>query len=333
LLPVCCYDGPSLTFGPHLIRWPASCELVELEVSHLQLLFTNGDWVTRSCPCVGNAPRTQNGSRVRFKRDCSRLRQIRLVGINAESDNGWSVMMKDKGPALPTSSDIVQDRVRIAFPQDADEAGRTENPTAIAYLSELRSRMKDLSESSRRTVVLLLLVAAVFQLLDQAAVVSVQAGPFQIRDLSLIQRVLPLIFAYLIYDATVFGVRYLYSLRVASEIARSCQPSIKSSSLDALLNPQGSPLFGPMLWHRSKSRQYRLLTGLTLVLRLGSLLVPLMIEVYAFYRLFEVFGRRDEVIWISALISFGFIVLAAMVILTGLRDGLIRPRALVGPGL
>jgi hypothetical protein len=253
--------------------------------------------------------------------------------VKPELDVEWWFMMKDEQPALPVSGEILKNRVRTAFPKDHEKADQKENSAAIAYLGELRVRMKDLSDSSRRTVILLLLVAAAFQLLDQAAVVSVQAGPFQIRDLSVIQKVLPVIFAYLIYDETVSGIRYLYSLRVASEISRAFQPSVKSSSLDGLLNPQGSPLFGPMLWHRSKSREYRLLAKLTQVLRLGSLLLPLVIEAYAFYRIFEAFGFRDVVVWISALVALGFIIFAALVILTALRDGLIEPKAILGPGL
>jgi hypothetical protein len=241
-------------------------------------------------------------------------------------------MTRDLGSALSASGETLKGRVRRAFVSEA-ESYEHANQAAIEYLAELRSRMKDLSEGIRRTAVLLLLVAAVFQLLDQAAVVGLQAGPFRISDLSIIQRVLPAIFAYLIYEMAVLGVRYLYSINVAIEISKLFQPSIRSSKLDVLLNPQGSPLFGPMLWHRSQSREYRLVSKFMLVLRLGSVLLPPIIEIYAYYRLFEAFGLKDAIVWLSALVSLGLIMFAGLVVLTALRDGLIRPTNVLGPVL
>ena len=234
-------------------------------------------------------------------------------------------------PVTSDSRAIARYRVHKAFSSTAGVHDGHEDQDWIEYLRDLRGRMKDISESSRRTVLLMLLVAATFELLDRAAVTNVQAGPFQIKDLSLIQRVLPVIFAYLIYEETVLGVRYLYSMSIASEIARTFQPALKSSTLDGPLNPQGSPLFGPMLWHRSASRSYRLLALFTIVLRLGSLTAPLIIEAYAFYRLFRLFGAGDIIVWISVIFSFGFTLFAALVILTGLQDGLIRWKSLLGP--
>jgi hypothetical protein len=241
--------------------------------------------------------------------------------------------MKEQRPVGATSGDTVKDRVRGAFPETAEGDDQSARQVALEYLTELRSRMKDLSEGIRRAASLLLLVAAVFQLLDQAAVVGLQAGPFQIEDLSIIQQALPVVFAYLIYDATVLGMRYLYSINVAIEISVQFQPTIRSNRLDVLLNPQGSPLFGPMLWHHSASALYRLIGRFMLLLRLGSVLAPLGIEGYAYYRLFSAFGADDLVIWISLLISLFFIVFAALVVLTALRDQLIRPSNMFGPAV
>lgn len=151
--------------------------------------------------------------------------------------------MRDRESARSVSDETLKDRVRRAFLGDAKSYEHA-NQAAIDYLGELRSRMKDLSEGIRRTAVLLLLVAAVFQLLDQAVVVGLQVGPFRISDLSIIQRVLPAVFAYLIYDMAVLGVRYLYSINLAIEISELFQPSIRSNRLDVLLNPQGiSPIW------------------------------------------------------------------------------------------
>ena len=68
LLPVRCpARNPDLR-DHNLIRWLASCELLELEAGRpavrLRPLVTVGD---RSCPCGPGAPRTQHGPRVRSR--------------------------------------------------------------------------------------------------------------------------------------------------------------------------------------------------------------------------------------------------------------------------
>jgi hypothetical protein len=222
-------------------------------------------------------------------------------------------------------SGVVDQRVRTAFPE------QTDSEEAVEYLSELRGRMKDVSEISRRTILLLLLTAATFELLNRAAVVNVKVGPFEIKDLSLIQKVLPVVFAYLIYDECVLGVRYLYSMRVADTITQSFQPSLSKATLDKLLHPQGSSLLGPMTWHRSRSLIYRLTGVFTVILRVGSVITPLVIEIYAFYSLRRQFGLNDAIVAFSLAFSLGFLAYSALIVLTGIRDGLIPLTRLLGP--
>jgi hypothetical protein len=216
-----------------------------------------------------------------------------------------------------TSYGDIERRVRTAFPK------RDDGPVALQYLNELRTQMQDISKSSRQNVLLLLLTAAAFELLNRAAVANAEIGPFQIKDLSLIQKVLPVIFAYFIYYAFVLGARYLYSMRVADEITRTFQPALSDAILDRLLYPQGSPLFGPLLWHKSNSSMYRLTTAFTRVLRIGSVVSPILIEIYAFSSLRDRFGLNDVVVAFSLIFSLGFLAFSALILLTSLRDGLV----------
>jgi hypothetical protein len=153
----------------------------------------------------------------------------------------------------------------------------------------------------------------------------------QIEDLAPIQKALPVIFAYLIYEQVALGVRYLYSWTVASGIARLFQQSLRATGLDELLNPIGSALFGPMEWYQSDTFMRRMVGVFNVALRGGSLLVPLFIEGYALYQLFKVFGSKDVVVWFSAVFSLGFISFAALVVLTSLNDKLVRFRTLAVP--
>jgi hypothetical protein len=181
------------------------------------------------------------------------------------------------------------------------------------FLSALQVTMKDVTDAGRRSALLALLVMAAFLLLDRAAVTSAQVGPFQIKDLSLIQKALPVLFAYLIYDLSATGIRFLYSRAVHEEITRLIEPPLSATRLDRLLLPHSSPLYGPM-YFGTDQRLNRIARLFTALLRLGSLLSVLLIEAYALYRLFKVFGDRDPLVWLSTAFSTGFVLFAAVIL-------------------
>jgi hypothetical protein len=67
--------------------------------------------------------------------------------------------------------------------------------------------MKELISSLRRSVFGLLLIAAVVQLLDLAAISDFQLGPIRLSDLTLVHKFLPVVASYLIYDIVVTVIR------------------------------------------------------------------------------------------------------------------------------
>lgn len=143
------------------------------------------------------------------------------------------------------------------------------------FYTRLLERMKDLSDSSRRSVYLLLLVSASIELLDQAAISDIQIGPFQVHDLSFIRKALPVIGGYLIYELSANGVRYLYSRRLANAIVEQYQPELSAvGQYPRLIYPLASSLFGPLPWHQSDHIRLSLITVFTAVLRIGSLAIP-----------------------------------------------------------
>jgi hypothetical protein len=236
--------------------------------------------------------------------------------------------MSQEKPQTSASEAFFRDitsRVDTAF------TGQNARDTATTYLSDLRSRMKDIRDAGRRTVALLLLTAATFELLNRAAISNVQLGPIQVKDLSLIQKALPVVFGYLIYEQTTQGVRYLYSLTIANGISHLFQQPLRATQLDELLNPIGSPLFGPMDWHESDTFMRRLVGVFTIALRTGSIVVALLIEVYSLYQLFKVYGGTDAYVWFSTIFALAFITFAALVVLTGISDKLIRVNIIIGP--
>jgi hypothetical protein len=209
--------------------------------------------------------------------------------------------------------------------QAVEKAFGNEPSKAADYLTSLRTIMKDITDAQRRSVVLLLLVATAFVMLDHSAIVNAQLGPFQIRDLSPVQKALPVLFAYLIYDSVVSGVRYLYSRVVYYEISHLCQEHLHSTHLDRLVLPHGSSLFGPWLFLPEGNRLQGFIRRTTRVLRWGALASVFAVEVYLIYRLFRVYGAGDIVVWLSAIISLSLVVFSVMVGLVSRPNQLTRP--------
>jgi hypothetical protein len=200
------------------------------------------------------------------------------------------------------------------------------------FYTRLLERMKDLTDSSRRSIYLLLLISASVELLDQAAVSNVQIGPFQVHDLSFIQKALPVVGGFLIYELATNGVRYLYTRRLANSLIEQFQPALSAiGHYPRLVYPLASSLFGPLAWYQQDHARFRLIKVSTAVLRVGSLAIPPLLELRWYWRLFETHGFRDVLVWLSVCFTLGFVAFASLVVWTSVKTGMIRGGILLGP--
>jgi hypothetical protein len=197
--------------------------------------------------------------------------------------------------------------MRRSFAQRTQQAFSGEDGPSRArnYLGSLHASMKDIADAEKRSVFLSILVAFTFELFNRAAISNVQIGPFEIRDLSLVHKCLPVLFAYLMYDLMVLGVRYVQSHAIHTEIVRRFDRRLSESGLDLLLLPQESSLFGPT-YIPSNNKMGMVVKLLTVLLTFGTLILPLFIEGYMLIRLFDTFGKSDFLVWSSAIFAIGF---------------------------
>jgi hypothetical protein len=86
-----------------------------------------------------------------------------------------------------------------------------------------------------------------------------------------------------------------------------------------------------MEWYQSDTFMRRLVGVFTIVLRTGSIVVALLIEGYALYQPFKVYGGTDAYVWFSTIFALAFITFAALVVITGISDKLIRVNIIIGP--
>jgi hypothetical protein len=201
---------------------------------------------------------------------------------------------------------------------------------AERFYCRLLERMKDLADASRRDAYLLLLVAACMELLNRAAIVDVSLGPFAVNDISLVHKVLPVVAAFLVYDISANGVRYLYTRKLANSVVDDYQPALSAASTYSRLTyPLASSLYGPLPWYQERVR-IRPIVAMTAALRIGAVILPPVLMISWFWRLFSTYGADDVLVWISACFTAGFVIFAALVVLEALTARMFRRGILLG---
>jgi hypothetical protein len=213
------------------------------------------------------------------------------------------LIQKYKGPVEEPDFST---RVQKAF-GDLDGASAAQN-----YLPPLRENMKDIAHAQRRSMMLWLFGAAAFELFNRAAIAEATLGPLKLTDISFIHKGLPVFLAYLLYDVTAVGIVYVYSEVVWSETIRLVQEPLASSGLDRLLLPFGTSLIGP-IWVSSSKRWNWVVMFFTAILRLSTVIVPLVFIGYALVYLYIVFGTHDFLVWLSAFFTLGFLFYAVII--------------------
>lgn len=105
-----------------------------------------------------------------------------------------------------------------------------------AFIQGLREQMASLSNAQRRSETWALVVAALFVLIEVAAIGSRTAiGPFEITNLADVQRFLPILYSYFVYDDVVSASRFMYTRDVWDAAIRQYDHRLYESGFDRLL--------------------------------------------------------------------------------------------------
>jgi hypothetical protein len=121
-----------------------------------------------------------------------------------------------------------------------------ENRAYVAeYLKDIRQNFRDANSSLGRSITLIVLSMAIFELLARAAIAKASIGPFEIGDLTLVQRALPVIVAYLLYQTCSLFVTVYDFIKVHQELVEILHPDIRAYSLDYFLQPVSHSAIGP----------------------------------------------------------------------------------------
>jgi hypothetical protein len=184
-----------------------------------------------------------------------------------------------------------------------------------SYLEVVRDNLKASHEGRARAFVVLVALGFLYVLVDVAAVEEVSFGPVKISDLSIVQKVIPVAYAYVVYTALMFNMLASTYYRAHQAALAERHPSIVSREVDVFLLPAAVTVFGSEgLVPLGKPRRAEWAYVVALVIVAGAaLLAGLLFEAWALYRLFDRFGIDDLVSWISVALSGALLVLTALV--------------------
>jgi hypothetical protein len=167
----------------------------------------------------------------------------------------------------------------------------------------LRQNWRDICSSISRTIALIVLSAGAFELLSRAAVAKASLGPFEIRDLSLVQKILPVMIAYLFYDLSNLYYQDSQYSAIHELLLKTTHKDFQDADLDLYLEPRVASMYHPAGLRRAYDRP---LYYFTTFIWLVGLFGITAFQVYAFYQNFQVFGVDDVLTWFTLGIAILF---------------------------
>jgi hypothetical protein len=190
----------------------------------------------------------------------------------------------------------LRSRLDAAFP-DGDEA------SAEKFLEKLYPVWKDITDSMRRSVLLLVLAVVVFELLNRSVVEEASVGPLKIKDLQLLQTAIPIFVAYVFYDLVTLAFRWTETELVFAGVMKRCYKQLYNNEFELLLYPPTPSMFALATIPSVPTYRHKQLVSRSEGFIVGSVLgLPLLFQAYGFFQLFR-HGEPTIFIWISFLFS------------------------------
>jgi hypothetical protein len=207
----------------------------------------------------------------------------------------------------------IEERAAASFASD-------EVAEAKEYIRAILESWKDISRALVRTTALILFVITIFELLGystQGKSFSVSGIP--ISNTSLVQKSLPVVVGYLVFDACLLTGRWLEHSRAFFELTQKFTPKVAANDLDYLIRPilptywtVGFP--GPRADNELTSERFASYA----VISFGILTIfvfPLAFEAQAYLQLVDKYGTHDLVVWISLGLSVALLIVSAIYVL------------------
>jgi hypothetical protein len=206
-------------------------------------------------------------------------------------------------------------RVDDAFTDD----GRTPDQIrsdAIDYLKDFRPAWRDVAAALNRTVLLMFVGAAVFELFKTGKAVKMSIAGIEFQNLTPVQAVLPAVIAYQYLELMLLFLRYSNMQHMQTRLMQIAYPQAESNDLELWLTPPSLALLSPFSGrHLDIASREELVTEKVLTyIGYCSIFLPLIFEGYAFCVLF---GNGSYIAWVwTSLVVTVALIMASLTILS-----------------
>jgi hypothetical protein len=192
---------------------------------------------------------------------------------------------------MAESTMTLRERVEAVFSDPANrEAGEE-------YIKNIREMWKDAEADSGRCLSRMFLALVAFELITRTAITKVSIAGFQLANLALIQKFLPVVVSYYFYELTQLSIRGSDYQDLFFYVSSKVWPALSRYDLDeALALPRKVYAFNPSLLGRENEKALQVTRR---VLALASFLAIPLIEIYMYYQVFHQYHFSDVISWIS----------------------------------
>jgi len=208
-------------------------------------------------------------------------------------------------------------RVSVAF-QDPDVRAY-----AADYLAEVRTNWRDDERELRRTAFWIALLAVVFELLVRGGVAEIAIGFVKTTKPKLIEEAIPVAVAFLMNGSAALIIDVFVLGWIHDTVLSLVYEPMWRNNLEYGLYPANTTLFSQKRLFAIVDNPQgvdRLLVLLGFSRLWTLLLLPVGFEIYAYWRLFSVYGG-GVIIWISLVLSILLIGSGAVVVLVAILGG------------
>jgi hypothetical protein len=174
------------------------------------------------------------------------------------------------------------------------------------YTSALRDNLRDIEARTTQATRTLIILLVAFELLHRAAISEVSAFGFKFSDLSLIQKFLPLVAAYMYYLVSSLYVMRRLTREAHDEAIQLKRPTLVQNGVHYYLVPSSHFVTEEIVENASTGVVKSLVEKLSMPLMAAILFLPIVFSVYSYVVLFWQFGIKDIVLWFSLIVSIPF---------------------------
>jgi len=208
---------------------------------------------------------------------------------------------QDEDSSPPHEEDrSLRAKIARAFPSPP-----TNQDAAKDFLVELRTNWRDTEKSISRMAVLIVGLAAVFEVVINNSASEATFMFIKLRNINSVAYAMPVLIAYLYYHVSYLFLVTHYFMVVHDGVVKRTLPDIYDNDLEKLLAPANSLLQDPDRLHflTRGSHVGRITLGTGAIRPLVVLSGPPGFLAFCYVRLFENYGSSNGVLWLSLCIG------------------------------